>query len=125
MIKLTFCLRRQAHLSRDEFQKYWREEHGPLVQERAAALGALRYVQAHTVDADGLHGALQARNGGSPEPFDGTAELWFSSIDDFVADNADGRAAAADLLADEKKFIDLPASPMWVSVEHVLVAQDH
>ncbi|HBT35125.1 MAG TPA: EthD family reductase, partial [Hyphomonas sp.] len=24
MIKLTFCLRRLPHLSREEFQRYWR-----------------------------------------------------------------------------------------------------
>ena len=32
MIKLVFCLRRQPHLSREEFQRYWRECHAPLVE---------------------------------------------------------------------------------------------
>ena len=39
MIKLTFCLRRLPHLSREEFQAYWRETHAPLVAERAEVLG--------------------------------------------------------------------------------------
>ncbi|MFT5776135.1 EthD domain-containing protein, partial [Hyphomonas sp.] len=30
MIKLSFCLRRLPHLSREDFQTYWREQHAPL-----------------------------------------------------------------------------------------------
>lgn len=44
MVKLVFCLRRLPRLSRAEFQAYWREKHGSLVQERAALLGIRRYV---------------------------------------------------------------------------------
>ena len=40
MIKLVFCLRRLPHLSREEFHRYWLDTHGPLVRERAPALGA-------------------------------------------------------------------------------------
>ena len=36
MIKLTFCLRRLPHLSREQFQTYWREQHAPLVAKHAA-----------------------------------------------------------------------------------------
>ena len=121
MIKLTFCLRRRPDLDRHEFQRYWRETHGPLVAERAEALGVLRYVQCHTIDAGGLHTALQSRNGGAPEPFDGVAELWFESLEAFVADRPDARTAAAELLDDERNFIDLPSSPMWLGEEHELV----
>ena len=32
MIKLVFTLRRSDRLSREEFQRYWREEHAPLVK---------------------------------------------------------------------------------------------
>lgn len=121
MIKLTFCLRRRPDLTREEFQRYWRETHAPLVAERAETLGALRYVQCHTIDADGLHAALQQRNGGSPDPFDGVAELWFESLDAFVTDRPDAATAAAELLADERTFIDLPTSPMWLGEEHEIV----
>ena len=37
MVKLVFCAKRLSHLSRDDFQKYWRERHGPLVREAASA----------------------------------------------------------------------------------------
>ena len=32
MIKLTFCLVRLPHLSREAFQRYWFETHAPLVE---------------------------------------------------------------------------------------------
>ena len=122
MVKLTFCLRRQPGVTRDEFQAYWRETHGPLVADRAAALGVRRYVQVHTVDADGLHARFQARNGGSPEPYDGVAELWFDSLESIVSRSDDAaRAAGQQLLADERNFIDLANSPMWIGEEHVVV----
>lgn len=121
MIKLTFCLRRQPHLTRDEFQRYWLEVHAPLVAARADALNIRRYVQLHTADLDGLHQALQARNGGSPEPYDGVAELWFDSFDDMTAETDAAIQAATDLLQDERNFVDLPNSPMWVGQEHVIV----
>ena len=35
VIKLTLCLRRKPDLTVEEFQRYWREVHAPLVAERA------------------------------------------------------------------------------------------
>ena len=122
MIKLTFCLRRLPHLSRDEFQAYWRETHAPLVAERSEVLKIRRYVQVHTrTDVDGLHNAFQRRNDDSPAPFDGVAELWFDSLDDMGGDDPARRQAQAELLADERNFIDLANSPMWLSEEHPVV----
>lgn len=122
MIKLTFCLRRLPHLSREEFQAYWRETHAPLVAERAEVLRIRRYVQVHTsTELDGLHRAFQRRNDDCPEPFDGVAELWFDSIDDLGGDDAARRRAQAELLADERNFIDLANSPMWIAEEREVV----
>ena len=95
MVKLIFCLRRLPHLSREEFQNYWLETHGPLVRERAAAIGARRYVQLHT-RYDEMNAGLQASRGG-PEPYDGVAELWFESVDAIgagLSTNVGRRAAA-------------------------------
>ncbi len=122
MIKLTFCLRRLPSLSREEFQDYWRNTHADLVAARAEALGIRRYVQVHTEDLPGLHRALQARNGGGPEPFDGVAEVWLDSVDDVVADDPAAHQAAADLLLDEANFIDLANSPMFLATEHEIIS---
>ncbi len=122
MIKLTFCLRRLPHLTRAEFQSYWSETHARLVAERAEVLKIRRYVQVHTRDdLDGLHSAFRRRNDDAPEPFDGVAELWFDSLDDMGGDDPDRRQAQAELLADERNFIDLANSPMWLSEENRVV----
>ena len=42
MIKLTFCLKRLPHLTRAEFQTYWRDVYAPLVQTQAEVLGIAR-----------------------------------------------------------------------------------
>jgi uncharacterized protein (TIGR02118 family) len=122
MMKLVFCLRRLPHLSRAEFQRYWHETHGPLVRSHAAALGIRRYVQTHTLDSP-LNDALQASRGG-PEAYDGVAELWWDSADALAAVLAtpEGRAAGQVLLEDERKFIDLPRSTLFVAVERPIVA---
>lgn len=121
MIKLTFCLRRRPDLSVEEFHRYWREDHGPLVRDRAAALGIRRYQQVHTLDEPELHAALQERNGGAPAPFDGIAEVWVDDVESFRrgTGTAESRQAAKDLLEDEARFIDLPNSPMWLGTEIV------
>jgi hypothetical protein len=78
MLRLIYCLRRKPGMSVEKFQSYWREVHAPLVLDRAKLLGVERYIQAHT-DMPEVNTALQPRNGGSPEPFDGVAELWFGN----------------------------------------------
>ncbi len=51
MVKLVFCVRRKPELTREEFQRYWLDEHGPLVRSlREAQPGLRRYVQSHTID---------------------------------------------------------------------------
>lgn len=121
MIKLVFCLRRQAHLSRAEFQRYWREMHAPLVRARAEVLRIHRYVQTHTLD-DPLQEGLRAARG-APEPFDGVAELWWESREALEAALGEpaGQKAAGELLEDERRFIDLEHSPLWVAQEHPIV----
>lgn len=121
MIKLTFCLRRKPGMSLAEFQRYWREEHAPLVAERADVIGLKRYVQVHTLDVADVHAALQIRNGGSPAPFDGVAELWFDSLENMADQEPAVEQAHADLLEDERNFIDLANSPMFIAQEHTVV----
>ena len=77
MIKLSFCLRRLPHLTREEFQRYWRETHAPLVRRHAAALRIHRYVQTHALLGEAAD-SLRASRGGPPG-YDGVAELWWES----------------------------------------------
>lgn len=121
MIKLTFCLHRLPHLSREAFQAYWRDQHAPLVASVADTLGIVRYVQTHAVTHD-FNASLQASRAG-PDMYDGIAEIWFDSWDGLfgAGDNPGFDDAAAALLEDEKKFIDLARSPLWMNEEHVIV----
>lgn len=121
MIKLTYCLRRHPDLTWEAFSNYWREVHAPLVAERAEVLGIRRYVQLRTLQAPDLHAAFQARNGGSPEPFDGVAELWFDNLEALASTSEEAAQASAELLADERNFIDLANSPLWFGEELVVV----
>jgi uncharacterized protein (TIGR02118 family) len=121
MIKLVFCLRRLPHLSREQFQRYWLDSHGPLVRELAPALGVKRYVQVHTLRS-AFSEAMRAHRG-APDDFDGVAELWWESVEEFAraGSTKEGRAAGQRLLDDEKRFIDLSHSPIWFGEERSLV----
>lgn len=122
MIRLNFALHRQKHLSRADFQRYWRETHGPLVASVARKLGIRRYMQSHSVE-DPLYDGLRAARTGMHEPFDGIASLWWDTRDELLAGMStdEGRKAGAMLLADEKNFIDLARSPLWVGQEVVQI----
>ncbi|HEY9218846.1 MAG TPA: EthD domain-containing protein [Phenylobacterium sp.] len=121
MIKLTFCLVRLPHLTRDAFQDYWLNTHGPLVASVAQTLGIRRYVQLHSLSAEANAGIRASRD--APEAYDGVAELWFDSLEALAANGAreEARAASALLLEDERRFIDLARSPLWWGEEKVVV----
>jgi len=117
MVKLVFPLRRLPSLSRAEFQAYWHETHGPLVRRHAGALRIRRYVQLHTLD-DPINTVLRESRG-TEEAYDGVAELWWDSREDMEQALASPAAeqAARELLEDERRFIDLARSALWVAVE--------
>jgi uncharacterized protein (TIGR02118 family) len=121
MIKLTFCLRRLPHLTRDEFQRYWRETHAPLVAARANTLGIVKYEQVHA-GFDEMSAAARASREAS-EPYDGIAEIWFESEEAMRANgqNPGVAEAARELLEDERNFIDLANSPLWYNTVHTIV----
>jgi uncharacterized protein (TIGR02118 family) len=124
MLKLSFCLHRLPHLSRAEFQRYWREQHAPLVARHREALRIQRYVQLHAADSPA--NALLRASRGAPEAYDGIAELWWRSEADLAEATASeaGRRAGQELLEDERRFIDLARSPLWLGVEHEILAAD-
>jgi uncharacterized protein (TIGR02118 family) len=122
MIKLVFSLRRRPELTRDEFQAYWRDQHAPLVSRHAGVLRIRRYVQTHARSSE-VGAAQSAARGSEPDIYDGQAELWWDSLDDVVAavSTPAGQQAALELLEDERRFIDLERSPLWIGEEHPVV----
>jgi uncharacterized protein (TIGR02118 family) len=89
--KVMFLVTKRADLSREEFQRYWREVHAPLV---AKMPGLRRYTQDRVVP--------DPQQGDSP--LDGVAELWFDSLDAFQAALAAPEGQA--VLADVPNFLD-------------------
>ncbi len=119
MLKTIYVLRRKQGMTLEEFQKYWLENHGPLVRSHAATLGLKRYIQVHsrpprTAPApDPIRGQML-------EPFDGVAELWFDPASATGSDE-ERRAAQRALAEDEAKFLDFAHSSVWRGEEHTIV----
>lgn len=118
MIKLVYCIRKAAGISQAEFHRYWLEEHGPRVRGHATALGATRYVQSHTLASEMNVGLQLSR--GALDPYDGITELWWVDEEALRVglETEAGRAAGLDLLRDERTFIDLEASSLFLTREH-------
>lgn len=118
MIKLVYCIRKHPDVSDEEFHRYWLESHGPRVRGHAEAMHASRYVQSHTLATE-LNDALQTSRGARPA-YDGITEVWWKDREAFDAGLATeaGRAAGLDLLEDERRFIDLEASSLFLTEEH-------
>jgi uncharacterized protein (TIGR02118 family) len=122
-IKLVYCIRRLPHLDHVQFQAYWRDVHAPIVLERAAILGIRRYVQSRALN-DNYSKSL-AKNRGGPPAFDGIAELLFESRESQTEESRhQARVANTELIADERRFIDLSASPMFLVEEHLMLEKD-
>lgn len=122
MIKIAFCLRRRAELTHEAFLDYWQNTHGPLVQQHKAALRITRYIQFQG-DIGAMTSKLIAFRG-SPEPYDGIAEIWYesrSALETLGQDPA-ARAASRLLREDEKRFVDLANSPIFAGEDIELVS---
>ena len=120
MIKLTFCLRRSPHLSREEFQAYWIGPHREIMIRHKAVLRYRRYVQVHTIGGE-TAARIEGSRGG-PEPYDGTAEVWYDDMESFerALSSDAGKTAGRELIEDEKRFINMANSPVWLSEEKVI-----
>ena len=117
-MKLHFPLRHPAGTSLDDAQRYWRVQHGPLIRSMAPAMGMLRYQQVHRFETP-LEAALREARGTVTEPYTGHAEAWFDrSVARVGPETAEANRIAVE---DERKFIDLARSAIWVGKEHVFI----
>ncbi|MBA2280585.1 MAG: EthD domain-containing protein [Acidimicrobiia bacterium] len=118
---LVFCVRRRPDVAADEFHRYWRDEHGPLVRSLQPAMGIVRYVQAHRLETP-INDLLRASRS-ADAAYDGVAQLWWRSQEHFVECLAtpESQAASLLLLEDETRFIDLTTSSLFVTEEVIVV----
>jgi uncharacterized protein (TIGR02118 family) len=124
MIKMVYCVKRRDDVSEEEFFRYWLEDHGALLRKHGATMRLKRYVQSHFVPAPLNEMIRQLR--GMGEPYDGLAELWFESLDDFIdaMSSDEGMEVDAAMREDEAKFIDMAGSCIFFSEEHVIYESD-
>lgn len=106
-IHLIALLVRKPGMSVGEFQKYWREVHGPLA---ARCSLVRRYVQDHP---------LPHLYGKRDEPLcDGIAEAWFDSLDDLKASVNTPEIAA--VRADEPNLLDVSRMVFILTTDFVI-----
>jgi uncharacterized protein (TIGR02118 family) len=89
-VKLIALLKAKPGLSRDEFARRWVEEHAPLT---------LRF---KNLKGYRINVAIAEYQEEGELPYDGTAELWWESLEEMKDDFASGQAAAA--VADADTF---------------------
>lgn len=119
-IKMIFCLRRRADMSREAFQHYWLNDHAAKVSALAPQTGMLRYVQSHTTDS--ALGSAAARVRKVADDYDGVMEGWWESEEQArAAFLASGPEAGRILLEDEHRFIDLQRSALFMTREHKIL----
>jgi hypothetical protein len=87
-------------------------------------LRIVRYIQFHSEFGPLTQKLRGFRN--SPEPYDGVAEIWYESREVLVSLGKDpaARAASRELLEDEKRFVDLSRSPIWLGKEKVIISAE-
>ena len=108
-VKSIEFVTRRAGMPVDEFQRYWKETHGPI----AATIPVLRrYVQSHT--------RRSGYEGGRAPAYDGIAVTWFDDTGAMRASAASPEYART--RADEPNFVDTGRLPVIITREHVVVA---
>lgn len=110
MIKLIGLIKRKAGISREEFLRHWKDEHGPLVMSiPELARHVRKYVQVHRTSIPEPDAQARYQQASLPLEYDGAVEMWF----DNVAEMQKAFSVLADpiickrLREDEDSFIDI------------------
>lgn len=125
MLKLVMCVKRRAHLTREEFDHYWRNHHAPLVIKHAECLGIRKYIQTVPFASSAVQSVLQQTRNSAPVDFDGCAELWWDDMESHLAarKTEEGLIALQELIDDEGKFVDLGQSQLWYGEERCVISE--
>ncbi len=125
MLKLIMCVKRRPHLTREEFDHYWRNHHAPLVIKHAGRLGIRKYIQTVPLANSPVQSALQQTRNSSLVEFDGCAELWWDNLASHLAarETKEGLTALRELIDDERKFVDFAHSQLWYGEERLVIGE--
>ena len=119
MIKLICIVKRSPELSYAEFLKHWEENHAKLIRKHASVLGIKKYTQNRSINTAELQTQMGVLREVTSFDFDGIAELWYNDLESHLRSRQTeaGANALEEIIADEKRFIDLSKSQMWYSHE--------
>jgi uncharacterized protein (TIGR02118 family) len=109
MIKSVAVIKRRPGLTREEFCRYWKTEHGPLASRIIP--GLRKYVQCHPVAIVGIE-----------IEFDGIAEIWWDNteaLEQYLGWRKTNEARP--LIEDEQKFIDTSQTVRFFAQENTIV----
>jgi uncharacterized glyoxalase superfamily protein PhnB len=125
MLKIVFCLKRRADISREEFRRLWSGPHAELIRASAGVLGIRRNVHNYTVTTP-LDDGIRKGRGLDLDDYDGVAESWFDSHEALrtAYSTDEGRAAARAIAEDEAGFVDFAKSRVFFVDERVVVGEE-
>jgi uncharacterized protein (TIGR02118 family) len=108
MIKSISLAHRKQGWTREQYSKYWLEQHGPLAARMFP--GLRKYVQNHLVTIPGRE-----------YEGDGIVEMWWDDIAAFENSMTFlNSEAGKPLLLDGSKFAEMRGGGLWVVEEHVI-----
>ena len=94
MVKFFFILRKKPGLSPEEFHRYWKEVHGPIVSRLP---GLVRYFQHHVASVPRPEYAQE------DAPIDGIVETWWESAE--ALEHVKTTPELQAVIADEPNFM--------------------
>ena len=97
MLKVMWFLKRADHLTLDDFHRWWMETHVPAVVEAQRP-----YLKKYVVNLRSPEDLLPGKPSNETD-WDGVAEQWFETEDDFKA--VHGRASVGATRADTLKHV--------------------
>ena len=108
MIKSIAVAHRKSGLTREEYNKYWKEQHGPLAARFFP--GLRKYVQNHLVEVPGME-----------YEGDGIVEMWYDDVEAFQNSMRFVRSEEGKALAEDgAKFAEMRSGGLWIVEEHVI-----
>jgi uncharacterized protein (TIGR02118 family) len=116
--KATYLLTRRDDLTQAQCHDTWLKDHGPLVASFAGPLRMAKYVQSHAI-APEVNAGIQAGRNYEP-PLDGITEVWIDPHAPATASPEAAAKAGAALVEDERRFVQMEKSRLFLTREHVI-----
>ncbi len=107
MIKTISLAHRKEGLTREQYNKYWLETHGPLAARLIPYVK--RYVQNHFIEVPGME-----------FEGDGIVEMWYDDVASWQK-SMKAIGASPELAKDGANFARMAPGGLWVVEEHVIV----